>query len=76
MLSGAMLWGLCIAVYVGTSLLTSPPPREKVDGVCWDHPLAFFLRGRITGWSDPRVMALVLFVVVTGLYAIDRLYCS
>ena len=28
------------------------------------------------GWSDPRVVALVLFVVVTGLYLLDRLYCS
>ncbi len=73
MLFGAMLWGVCIAVYVGTSLLTSPPPRQKVDGVCWDHPLAF-LRGRITGWSDPRVVALVLFVVVTGFYALDWWY--
>ena len=74
MLFGAMLWGLCIAVYVATSLMTSLPPREKVDGVCWDHPLAF-LRGRITGWGDPRIIALVLFVMVTGLYAINRLYC-
>ena len=73
MLFGVMLWGLCIAVYVGTSLLTPPPPRATVDGICWDHPLAF-LRGRITGWSDPRVIALVLFVVVTFLYTIDRLF--
>jgi solute:Na+ symporter, SSS family len=75
MLFGAILWGLCIAVYVGTSLLTPPPAAAKVDGVCWDHPLAF-LRGRIQGWSDPRVIALVLFVMVTGLYVLDRLYCS
>jgi len=75
MLFGAMLWGLCITVYVGTSLITSPPPHEKVDSVCWDHPLAF-LRGRIDGWSDPRLIALLLFVVVTGLYVLDRWYCS
>ena len=74
MLFGAMLWGLCIAVYVGTSLVTPPPPPQKVDGICWDHPLAF-LRGRIRGWSDPRMIALLLFVVVTGLYAINRLCC-
>lgn len=74
MLFGAMLWGVCIAVYVGTSLMTSPPPRQKVDGVCWDHPLAF-LRGRITGWSDPRMVSLMLATVVTGLYVFNRLYC-
>ena len=55
---------LCILVYVGTSLLTPPPPCGTVDGICWDHPLAF-LRGRITGRSDPAVAALVLFVVVS-----------
>lgn len=75
MLAGAILWGLCIAVYVGMSLLGPPPPPNKVDGVCWDHPLAF-LRGRIKGWSDPRVIALVLFTVVTGLYVLNRVYCS
>jgi solute:Na+ symporter, SSS family len=74
MLFGAMLWGVCITVYVVTGFLTSPPPREKVDGVCWDHPLAF-LRGRIKGWTDPRVVATVLFVIVTGLYVLNRVYC-
>jgi SSS family solute:Na+ symporter len=73
MLAGAILWGLCIVTYVGVSLITPPPPPQTVEGVCWDHPLAF-LRGRIRGWTDPRVIALVLFVVVTGLYALDRLY--
>jgi SSS family solute:Na+ symporter len=75
MLAGAILWGLCIAVYIGISLLDPPPPQHKVDGVCWDHPLAF-LRGRIEGWSDPRVIAIVLFIVVTGLYVVDRIYCG
>jgi solute:Na+ symporter, SSS family len=73
MLAGAVLWGVCIAVYVGTSLLTAPPPRHKVDGICWDRPLAF-LSGRIEGWSDPRMIALVLFTVVTGLYIANRIY--
>ncbi|MGO9112909.1 MAG: sodium:solute symporter family transporter [Thermoguttaceae bacterium] len=72
MLVGAILWGLCIAVYVGASLLTAPPPRETVDGICWDHPLAF-LGGRIEGWSDPRVIALALFAVVTGLYIVNQI---
>ncbi|MGO8750232.1 MAG: sodium:solute symporter family transporter [Thermoguttaceae bacterium] len=75
MLAGAILWGICIAVYVGTSLLTPPPPRHTVDGVCWDHPLAF-LGGRIESWSDPRAVASVLFIVVTGIYVLNRMYCS
>jgi len=75
MLFGAVLWGVCIAAYVTTALLSPPPPREKVDGVCWDHPLAF-LGGRFTGWGDPRFVSAVLFAVVTALYILDRLYCS
>lgn len=74
MLVGAMLWGLCIIVYVGVALLSPPPPRHTVDGVCWDHPLGF-LRGPVKSWSDPRVIALVLFIVVTGLYVLNRV-CS
>jgi SSS family solute:Na+ symporter len=73
MLFGGMLWAVCIATYVVTALLTAPPPRPKTDGICWDHPLDF-LRGPLAGWSDPRIVATVLFIVVTALYAIDRIY--
>ena len=41
-------------------------PKE-VAKVCWDHPLAF-LKGRITGASDPRIVTLILLLVVGVLY--------
>jgi SSS family solute:Na+ symporter len=67
MLVGPMLTVFCIAIYISTSLMTPPMPAEEVAKVCWDHPLAF-LRGRLTGASDPRIVTLILLAVVGVLY--------
>ena len=40
---------------------------RQVAAVCWDHPLAF-LRGPLSGASDPRLVSLVLLAVVGSLY--------
>ena len=44
---------------------------EEVAKVCWDHPLAF-LKGRLAGASDPRIVTLVLLAVVGVLYFLLR----
>jgi SSS family solute:Na+ symporter len=75
MLAGPMLCALCIFVYVTISLCTPPPPKEIVDRVCWDHPLAF-LRGRIQGWGDPRVITCILLATLTILYMVNRYISS
>jgi len=67
MLVGPMIAVLCVIIYVVTSLITPPMPAEEVAKVCWDHPLAF-LKGRLTGASDPRVVTLILLLVVGVLY--------
>ena len=67
MLVGPLLVVFCVAIYIVTSMMTPPMPAEEVAKVCWDHPLAF-LRGRITGASDPRMVTLILLVVVGVLY--------
>ncbi|MEI6177606.1 MAG: sodium/solute symporter [Verrucomicrobiota bacterium] len=67
MLVGPIITLFCIAIYIITSLMTPPMPAEEVAKVCWDHPLAF-LKGRITGASDPRVVTLILLAVVGVLY--------
>jgi SSS family solute:Na+ symporter len=67
MLVGPILAVLCVAIYVITSLATPPMPAAEVAKVCWDHPLAF-LKGRVTGASDPRMVALILLLVVGVLY--------
>lgn len=67
MLVGPILTVFCVAIYVITSLMTPPMPEEEVSKVCWDHPMAF-LKGRITGASDPRMVTLILLAVVGVLY--------
>jgi SSS family solute:Na+ symporter len=67
MLVGPIIAIFCIGIYVVTSLLTPAMNPEEVVKVCWDHPLAF-LKGRLTGVSDPRVVTLILLLVVGILY--------
>ncbi len=71
MLVGPCIAVLCIAIYVVASLLTPAMDPKEVAKVCWDHPLAF-LKGRVTGASDPRIVTLVLLVVVGILYFLLR----
>ncbi len=52
---------------IGTSLLTPAMDPNEVAKVCWDHPLAF-LKGRLAGASDPRVVTVILLLVVGVLY--------
>jgi SSS family solute:Na+ symporter len=67
MLVGPLIMVLCAAIYVVTSLLTPPMDPEQIAKVCWDHPLAF-IQGRFTGFSDPRIVSLVLILTVATLY--------
>jgi solute:Na+ symporter, SSS family len=68
MLVGPLLTALCIAIYVVVSLLTPPMEAARIAEVAWDRPLAF-LKGRITGFGDPRMVSLYLMLVVGALYA-------
>ena len=67
MLVGPILAAVCSVIYVVTSLLTPAMDPQEVAKVCWDHPLAF-LKGRVTGLSDPRIVSLILVTVVGLLY--------
>ena len=72
MLVGPILTIVCIFIYVVTSLSTPAMDKELVTKVCWDHPLSF-LRGKITGISDPRIVTLLLIATVAILYLIIQL---
>ena len=71
MLVGPFIAALCVVIYVITSWLTPAMDPQEVAKVCWDHPLAF-LKGRLAGWSDPRIVTLILLTVVGTLYYILR----
>lgn len=71
MLVGPLLAAVCIGIYVTVSLRTPPMNQEALKAVCWNDPFEF-LRGRLHGASDPRVVALVLCILVALLYWIMR----
>jgi SSS family solute:Na+ symporter len=71
MLVGPIICVFCVIIYVITSLLTPAMDPKEVAKVCWDHPLAF-LKGRLTGASDPRIVTLILLGVVGVLYYLLR----
>jgi SSS family solute:Na+ symporter len=67
MLVGPFIAVLCVILYIITSLSTPAMDPKEVAKVCWDHPLAF-LKGRLAGPSDPRIVTLILLAVVGVLY--------
>lgn len=65
-------WGFVIAsgIFVTVSLLTPPPPREKVEGLTWESPLRVIFHGKLEGWGDPRLLAGLLLAMMVVLYAV------
>jgi solute:Na+ symporter, SSS family len=59
-------------VYILVSLMTPAPSRKQIDNLCWTRPLDA-VRGKMEGtFTDPRVMAAILFVIMGVLYTILR----
>ncbi|MHC1767048.1 MAG: sodium/solute symporter [Verrucomicrobiia bacterium] len=71
MLVGPFIAAVCVIIFIITSLLTPAMDPKDVAKVCWDHPLAF-LKGRLAGASDPRIVTLILLAVVGVLYFLLR----
>ena len=67
---GWYLFLMSSAVYFVVSLVTPAPAKEQLENLCWTRPLDA-LRGKMQGSiTDPRVMAVILFVIMGMLYAI------
>ena len=69
MMVGPMLTVVCFLIYIVASLRSPAMDAAEVAKVCWDHPMSF-LRGKITGASDPRMVTLWLILSVAILYTI------
>lgn len=67
-------WLFCISsvIFFVVSWLTPKPDPKQIEALTWDNPLAVIKRGKITGLSDPRIVAGILFVTVCVLYYIFR----
>jgi solute:Na+ symporter, SSS family len=72
MMVGPILTVVCLLIYVVRSYQTPAMDADEVAKVCWDHPLSF-LRGKITGASDPRMVTLYLIGSVAFLYTMIQI---
>ena len=65
---GWWLFCLCAVVFISTSLLTPPPPREQLEAIHWQPPMKVLLESKLTSITDPRTIALGLLVLMAILY--------
>jgi len=72
MMAGLFLLAMCVIVYVTVSLSTPKPSQSQLTNLCWDKPLQAITQGKITGITDPRVMAGILVVIMIILYMIFK----
>jgi SSS family solute:Na+ symporter len=72
MMQGVYLFCFWTALYFVVSLLTPAPPAEQVENTTWRNPLSVVLEGKLTGITDPRLIALALFALMIVLYIVFR----
>ena len=65
---GWWLFCFCSVVYITVSLLTPKPISYQLENLCWDRPIQAITQGKLKGSTDPRSLAVILFVVVVVLY--------
>ena len=70
LMQAVFLFVICTINFITVSLLTPAPDAEKIAGLTLQNPLSFITKGRLTGFSDPRVLAGLLLLVMVVLYLI------
>ena len=70
MLAGPILCAFCILTYIVVSYRSAPPSATQLENACWGSPLMALKIGKISGWNDPRLLAMVLFGFMCVLYLI------
>jgi SSS family solute:Na+ symporter len=69
--SALVCWIFCMVVMITVSLLTPPPPAEKVDRIIWNRSyltLPLDEQRRYSGWKDFRIWWLLFVVSVLCIY--------
>ncbi len=64
-------WIFCMAIMTSVSLLTTPPSREKTEGIIWNKSclsLPEAERRRYRGWKDWRIWWLLFVGIVLAIY--------
>ena len=70
MMVGLILVCTCIGIYVTVSLMTPAPTVEELEKMGWKPPLKAITSTRITGITDPRIAAGLLFILMIVLYCL------
>jgi len=68
MMQAWWLFVICSVFFVTVSLLTPAPDPKSIEGLTWKNPLAVFTTGKISGITDPRILAGGLFLLMAILY--------
>ncbi len=72
MLQAFYMTVICSVVFVAVSKATPPPPREKIDGLTWENPLAALTRQWMSSGVDPRSVSILLCLTIALLYWVFR----
>lgn len=72
MLKAFYLFVVCTIFYYAVSFFTPAANKEVLEKMTMKNPLSFLTEGKVTGISDPRVLAGILTVVMIILYVIFR----
>jgi SSS family solute:Na+ symporter len=69
--SALICWIFCMTVMITVSLLTTPPPAEKVDRIIWNRSYLTLPpdeQKKYSGWKDFRLWWLLFVVAVLCIY--------
>jgi solute:Na+ symporter, SSS family len=69
--SALLTWIVSMIIMISVSLLTSPPPPVKTEGIIWNRSylkLPEEMRQRYGGWKDFRLWWLIFIGIVLGIY--------
>jgi Na+(H+)/acetate symporter ActP len=69
--SALISWSFCMIVMIVTSLLTPPPPREKVEHIIWNRSylnLPPEERAQYSGWKNFLIWWALFVAIVLSIY--------
>lgn len=72
MMKAFYLFVICTIFYYTVSFFTPAANNEVLEKMTLKNPMSFITEGKVTGISDPRVLAGILIVVMITLYVIFR----
>lgn len=70
MMQAWWLFCICVVIYYIVSYLTPKPDPEVIAECTWKSPLSVITQGKLKGFTDVRILAGILLLVMVILYSI------